>query len=83
MVIFSLYKYELDISPFILSGENILSVTIFGSLKNLLGPHHLVRTRGIVTPWSFKYAPEIQPPGTGYDILGYGMKEVFQLLECK
>jgi hypothetical protein len=38
-----------------------------------LGPHHNVEREGIVTPWSFKTAPEIQPPGGAYDLKRYGL----------
>jgi len=72
--------YELDITDMIREGENIITVNVVGSLKNLLGPHHNVTRRGIVTPWSFKYAPENQPPGEEYDLLDYGLMEDFELL---
>ena len=72
--------YELDITDMIGEGENIITIKVVGSLKNLLGPHHNVTRRGIVTPWSFKYAPETQPPGEEYDLLDYGLMEDFELL---
>ena len=72
--------YELDVSEFIKSGENSISVVVTGSLKNLLGPHHNVTRRGIVTPWSFKYAPDSQPAGADYDQLSYGLFEDFQII---
>ncbi len=75
--------YELDISELVEEGKNNIEVRVIGSLKNLLGPHHNVTQRGIVTPWSFKYAPEIQPPGVEYDLLRYGLFEEFVLLEGK
>ncbi len=72
--------YELDISEFVGSGENKINVRVTGSFKNLLGPHHNVTRRGIVTPWSFKYAPEEQPAGNEYDLLDYGLFEDFSVL---
>lgn len=69
--------YELDITGMIVEGENIINVKVVGSLKNLLGPHHDVTRRGIVTPWSFKSAPDAQPPGEEYDLLDYGLMEDF------
>jgi len=72
--------YELDVTDMIGEGENIITVNVVGSLKNLLGPHHNVTMRGIVTPWSFKFAPEVQPPGEEYDVLDYGLMEDFKLL---
>jgi hypothetical protein len=54
-------------------GKHEITVNVVGSLKNTLGPHHNVRNRGIVTPWSFKFAPEVQPAGNNYDLLSYGL----------
>jgi hypothetical protein len=72
--------YEADITGLVGEGENSIEVTVYGSLKNLLGPHHNVTRRGIVTPWSFKYAPQVQPPGSGYDLLDYGLMEGFRVM---
>ena len=33
--------YSLDLTPFIKDGENNIELTLFASLRNLLGPHHL------------------------------------------
>ena len=72
--------YSADITKHLLSGENKIEVTVYGSLKNLLGPHHNVTRYGIVTPWSFKYAPPVQPPGKSYDLFDYGLMEEFDIL---
>ena len=69
--------YELRIDQFVRKGENQVRVTIYGSLKNLLGPHHNVSRRGIVTPSSFRRAPAEQPPGIEYDLVEYGLFEPF------
>jgi len=71
--------YELRIDGLVRRGTNEITVRVFGSLKNLLGPHHNVNRRGIVTPWSFKYAPDVQPPGSAYDMLDYGLFEPFKV----
>jgi hypothetical protein len=73
--------YEADLAPPEVSGEALVEVVVYGSLKNLLGPHHNVRQRGLVTPWSFKFAPEAQPPLEQYDTLGYGLTEPFTIIE--
>jgi hypothetical protein len=73
---------ELRIDKYIKRGENTITVTVIGSLKNLLGPHHSKRN-GIVTPWSFKYAPEDQPSGVNYDLLDYGLMEPFRVVVSK
>lgn len=67
--------YEFELTPYLQTGENEVTVQVTGSLKGVLGPHHNVNRRGIVTPWSWFYAPEQQPPGSEYDFLNYGMKE--------
>jgi hypothetical protein len=75
--------YELDITKHLKSGENSIEVVVYGSLKNLLGPHHNVKNRGIVTPWSFKYAPEVQPAGENYDLDDYGLFEDFKVVRLQ
>ncbi len=72
--------YELDISEYIHPGENEIVVTVYGSLKNTLGPHHFVTRRGFVTPWSFNDAPGSQPPGNEYDLLDYGLFGAFVIM---
>lgn len=72
--------YEMDITPFVQDGVNTIDVVVTGSFKNLLGPHHNVQRYGIVTPWSFKYAPEQQPKGSDYDLFDYGLMDDFDIL---
>ncbi len=72
--------YEKDLSKWLVKGENTLKITLTGSLKNLNGPHHNVNRKGIVTPWSFKYAPEKMPSGEQYDLVDYGLFSVPRLL---
>ena len=72
--------YELDISDWIRNGRNEVEVKVTGSLKNLLGPHHNDPTYGLVTPWSFFYAPDHQPPGTAYHLVDYGLMEDFEII---
>ena len=69
--------YELRIDPYVSKGDNRITVTVTGSLKNLFGPHHNVAQHGLVTPWSFKTAPAEQPSGVDYDLLDYGLFEPF------
>jgi hypothetical protein len=70
---------ELEISPWVRQGENEVTIRVIGSLKNLLGPHHNNPGKGVVTPWSFFYAPENQPAGLNYDLLDYGLFEKFDI----
>jgi hypothetical protein len=72
--------FELDITNDVKKGRNQIDVVVTGSFKNLLGPHHNVTRRGIVTPWSFKFAPEQQPQGADYDLYDYGLLDDFQII---
>lgn len=72
--------YELDISDHLKDGKNEVEVIVTGSLKNLMGPHHVNPAPGFVTPWSFFRAPAHQPPGLEYDMLDYGLIEDFEVL---
>ncbi len=72
--------YQLDITDHVIEGKNEISVIVYGSLKNVLGPHHNVNSKGLVTPWSFKYAPEVQPSGNKYDNFEYGLFNDFDVL---
>jgi hypothetical protein len=72
--------YKMDITDYLKPGENRVSLKITGSLKSLYGPHHNVQREGIVTPWSFKYAPETLPPGKEYDLPSYGVMTDFTIL---
>lgn len=75
--------YEMDITDQVKAGENKIEVKVYGSLKNLLGPHHNHPVSGVVTPWSFFYAPFHQPPGGEYDLDDYGLFEDYQILETR
>ncbi|HEK86179.1 MAG TPA: hypothetical protein ENO29_07490 [Candidatus Aminicenantes bacterium] len=55
-------------------GKNEISLVIYGTLKNTLGPHHLNPPAGMAWPGSFQRTPEGgQPPGTEYNFLDYGL----------
>jgi hypothetical protein len=69
----------LDVTGQLREGKNEVEVKVYGSLKNLLGPHHNDPVDGFVTPWSFFYAPGHQPPGSNYDLNDYGLMEEFKL----
>jgi len=73
--------YELDITAFIAAGENTVIVTVFGTLKNTLGPHHNNPPLGTAWPGMFQKGPEGgYPPGSAYSVVGYGLFEDFKLL---
>lgn len=63
------------------AGNNEVSVVVYGSLKNVFGPHH-VTARGFMRPPAFRKGKENLPPGDAYDVLEYGLLdelEVFKL----
>ena len=71
--------YELDITNYLRAGNNRVEVTVIGSLKNLLGPHHNAPKPGLVSPWQWRGIRRY-PAGTEYDTLDYGLLEDFQLI---
>jgi len=73
--------FELDITDFISAGQNTVSVTVFGTLKNTLGPHHNNPPLGTAWPGMFQKGPQGgYPPGSAYGIVGYGLFQDFKLL---
>ena len=62
-------------------GPNEITVTVYGTLKNLLGPHHNGEVRGTAWPSMFWKAPEHLPPASEYDTIGYGLFEGFTVRE--
>lgn len=56
------------------TGLNEISVIIYGTLKNTLGPHHLNPPPGQAWPGAFQRAPEGgQPAGSEYNNQDYGL----------
>lgn len=75
--------YELDITKFLTREENQIDVIVYGTLKNLLGPHHNVESHGFVTPWSWRFAPAGQPSGIEYDVIDYGLFDHYSIMKIK
>jgi hypothetical protein len=73
--------YWVDVTDFVKQGDNEISVIVYGTPKNLLGPHHTGKLRGSAWPGNFHHAPEHQPSGAAYDTIGYGLFEDFTLFE--
>ncbi|MBM3746640.1 MAG: hypothetical protein FJW34_12660 [Acidobacteria bacterium] len=73
--------YEADITDHVIDGKNRVEVVVIGSLKNTLGPHHGKINRGLVSPWSFRSAPQHQPAGAAYDLDAYGLLAEFSVVE--
>ena len=72
--------WAVDVTKFIKQGTNEIAVQVYGTPKNLLGPHHAGKLRGSAWPGSFHQAPEHQPPGAAYDVIGCGLFEPFALI---
>ncbi len=77
--------WEADITPFLHDGDNSVDVVVYGSLKNVFGPHLGKITRGFTSPWSHRYppTPRQQPPGSAYDLDGYGLQTDFTVVSRK
>jgi hypothetical protein len=71
--------FELDISKYVVLGKNNIEITVIGSLKNLLGPHHNSPKPGLASPWHWRNI-KAYPAGKDYDIYDYGLLEDFQLV---
>ncbi|MDR3197971.1 MAG: hypothetical protein LBU34_08910 [Planctomycetaceae bacterium] len=71
--------WQVDITKFLGNGKNEIAVVVYGTPKNLLGPHHAGMLRGQAWPSAFHHAPEHQPNGDAYDTIGYGLFEPFVL----
>ena len=62
-------------------GDNEITVTVIGTPKNPLGPHHGDPPLGFAGPNSFRKGPVPgPPPGAAYDTLDYGLFEPFVLV---
>ncbi|MFC2158550.1 glycosyl hydrolase [Acidobacteriota bacterium] len=73
--------YTLDVTGAIREGANMVSVVVYGTLKNTLGPFHNNPPLGRAWPASFQRGAESgYPPGNDYHVLDYGLFEDFQLV---
>jgi hypothetical protein len=74
--------WQCDVTAFLKPGENGIEVTVVGTLKNTLGPHHGKPALGSAWPASFQNGPASGPPnGAQYATVGYGLMEPFQLIQ--
>ncbi len=72
--------WECDVTRHIRRGDNEIEVTVTGTLKNTLGPHHGDPKPGSAWPGMFSIGPENgPPPGERYSTVGYGLFEPFTL----
>jgi len=75
--------WECDVTKWVKRGQNEVEVTVIGTLKNTLGPHHGKPALGAAWPGSFHVGPSPgPPPGTNYSTVAYGMFEPFVLKQA-
>jgi hypothetical protein len=75
--------WALDVTKLVRPGTNDIEVTVTGTLKNTLGPHHGSPPLGSAWPSMFQKAPDPGPPaGTSYSTVGYGLFEPFALVQA-
>ncbi|MGO9199495.1 MAG: glycosyl hydrolase [Limisphaerales bacterium] len=72
--------WECDVTKWIEPGDNDVEVTVIGTLKNTLGPHHGNPPLGAAGPSAFQVAPNSGPPaGDSYSTVPYGLAEPYVL----
>ena len=77
---------SLDLTPYLIPGENRVTLRVSIGLRNLLGPHHMfenqrLSSRNTAFPAYWAQMPRKgQPPAAAYDCLPYGILE-FPVLE--
>jgi hypothetical protein len=72
--------WECDVTKWIRPGENDIEVTVIGTLKNTLGPHHGNPSLGAARPINFQQGPDPgPPPGDRYSTVPYGLAEPYVL----
>jgi hypothetical protein len=75
--------WECDVTTWIKRGQNEVEVTVIGTLKNTLGPHHGKPALGSAWPGSFQKGPSSgPPPGADYSTVAYGLFEPFVLKQA-
>jgi len=76
--------WECEVTQFIKTGENRVEVTVIGTLKNTLGPHHGKPVLGSAWPNRFQTGPSPGPPaGTNYSTVAYGLFQPFFLKQTR
>jgi hypothetical protein len=72
--------WECDVTKWVKRGKNEVDVTVIGTLKNTLGPHHGNPALGAAWPGGFHVGPSPgPPPGANYSTVAYGLFEPFVL----
>lgn len=72
--------WECDVTKQLKRGQNQIEVTVIGTLKNTLGPHHGRQPLGSAWPAMFQNGPKGgQPAGDQYSTVGYGLFAPFAM----
>jgi hypothetical protein len=75
--------WQCDVTKALKKGANTIEVTVIGTLKNTLGPHHNNPGLGSAWPSMFqKGAAGGQPGGERYHTVGYGLFAPFTLKQA-
>jgi hypothetical protein len=75
--------WECDVTQYVKRGQNEVEITVIGTLKNTLGPHHGKPALGAAWPASFHQGPNPgPPPGDSYSTVAYGLFEPFVLKQA-
>ncbi len=73
--------FEVDLTDALAPGPNEVSVLVYGTLKNTLGPFHNDPPLGRAWPGSFQQgAKGGLPPGSAYGFVDYGLFDDFKVL---
>ncbi|NOS71638.1 MAG: hypothetical protein HOP33_17150 [Verrucomicrobia bacterium] len=76
--------WECDVTKSLKRGGNNIEVTVIGTLKNTLGPHHGKPALGAAWPSAFHIGPNPGPPsGDAYSTVGYGLFGPFVLRQVR
>jgi beta-galactosidase/beta-glucuronidase len=76
--------YEVDLTGALAPGRNDVSVVVYGTLRNTLGPFHNGPPLGRAWPASFQQgAKGGLPPGSEYASVDYGLFEDFKVMKGK
>ncbi len=74
--------YSTDVTSLIQPGVNKVDITVTGSLRNLLGPHHKNPAPGLSSPGHWKNI-SVYPAGKDYMMYDYGLTGDFILYNGK
>jgi hypothetical protein len=75
--------FVLDITERIKTGKNRITVRVYGSNKNLLGPFHGSLPEGLTSPGQWMGVERGMPEGQAYQQLDYGLLDDFIVENCR